>query len=256
MANERIRELLETENIRLKEIDEIRKNFVMNATHELKTPLVSIFSATQFLNNSFDHMAPSEAKSVVNMIYRGAKRLRSLIFDIVDFSKIEANKLDLKKELVSLNGIVNQTLENLAYMMNQQNHTIVIDIPDDLEVAIDPLRIEQVLSNLIINAVKNSPQGGKSELKASISEGKLTVALKDKGVGITDEEMGQLFQKFGKIDRKDVEVNVNIQGSGLGLFISKNIVEAHGGKIWAVSDGRNKGSTFIFTIPIDPEASA
>ncbi|MFX0101273.1 MAG: PAS domain S-box protein [Candidatus Hodarchaeota archaeon] len=251
MANEKVRELLETENIRLKEIDEIRKNFVMNATHELKTPLVSIFSATEFLNNNFDGMKPNEAKSVVNMIFRGAKRLRSLIFDIVDFSKIEANKLELKMEKKHIKEIVEDTMDGLSYLMDQQKHTIFTEIPNDLEIIIDPLRIEQVISNLIINAVKNSPHGGESKLKVEYTGDQVKFSLKDNGVGITEDEMGQLFKKFGKVDRKGVDININIQGSGLGLFISKSIVEAHGGKIWVESEGRNKGSTFCFTIPLN-----
>ncbi|NMC03906.1 MAG: PAS domain-containing sensor histidine kinase, partial [Candidatus Lokiarchaeota archaeon] len=116
----------------------------------------------------------------------------------------------------------------------------------------DAFKIEQVLINLVHNASKNTGAGGTITIRVASNPDGAMISVQDTGVGLTPFEMEKLFKKFTKISREDVGENIDIQGTGLGLFISRQIVEAHGGKIWAESAGRNKGATFTFTIPHDP----
>jgi len=137
-------------------------------------------------------------------------------------------------------------LESLA---ERRKQSIKVDIQNDLYANIEKEEIYDVLSNLLTNAIKYTPPNGKIEIKTEIKEDFVIVSLRDNGIGFTEEEKKIIFQQFGKIERYGQGLDLGIDGTGLGLYISKRIVESHGGKIWMESEGKSKGSTFYFTLP-------
>lgn len=233
-----------------KELDKMRHDFVVMASHELKTPMVAILGSADFLMQHFKGEMSDRAFQLVQLVHRGSHRLRNLITELIDVSRIETDKFILQLDTRDLVKIANESIQNLSYLLVECNHEIKTSFPAQLLARVDAQRIDQVFSNLISNAVKNSPHGSQTLVAIELSKDSILVSVRDQGVGLTGEEMAKLFQKFTKIDRHDIDSTINIQGSGLGLYISRQIVESHGGKIWAESAGRGKGSTFYFMLPI------
>jgi PAS domain S-box-containing protein len=251
-ARKKLELVLEDENKALKALDELRKQFVTDATHELKTPLTSVDGAAQLLDDNYSSLDPDAIKNLVKLVRRGSFRLKELIELLLDFSRIEAGHLSLKIASDDLVPVIHDAVNGVRFLADQRHHCITVKTLPKLHVNIDKSRIEQVVVNLLTNAVKNTPPGGVIEVAAVHDRERAIVSIKDTGIGITKEEIGKLFTKFGKIDRTDSSAEINVHGSGLGLFISMEIVHQHGGKIWAESEGRMKGSTFSFTLPLAP----
>jgi signal transduction histidine kinase len=140
-------------------------------------------------------------------------------------------------------------VEELDYKIKESNHQVTLNLPAVCVVQADQLRIEEVIINMVTNAVKYTPRNGKITVSLETTPTHVKFTVVDNGVGLTDEEKKILFTKFGSIYRKQMEGKIETYGTGVGLFVSKEIVDAHGGKIWAESEGRDKGSTFSFIIP-------
>jgi signal transduction histidine kinase len=136
----------------------------------------------------------------------------------------------------------------LKYLFYKNNQTITLDLPDELIINLDQSAIERVMTNLISNALKYTPPKGFVEIKLKQIDSMAEISIIDKGIGLTRKEIQQLFRKFGKLSNR---VEINSEGTGLGLFISKQIVELHGGQIWVTSEGKNKGSTFVVKLPLN-----
>ncbi|MBD3187993.1 PAS domain S-box protein [Candidatus Bathyarchaeota archaeon] len=248
--------VLEEEIIKLRDLDRLRRNLISNAAHELKTPLVSIYSATDFLLKSLQHEIGDSAKNIIEIIYKGGRRMKSLVDEILEASRIEAGQLHLNKTSMDMVDLVKQSINYLEYTITEKNHEIIKHMPAKLHVIADKVRMEQVITNLVSNAINNTPEGGKITIELNRVANSVVFSITDTGVGITDDELPQLFTQFGTIERDEWEgTNPELGGTGLGLFISKNIIEIHGGLIWAESEGRNKGATFKFTIPVNRDIS-
>ncbi|MHA1846021.1 MAG: ATP-binding protein [Promethearchaeota archaeon] len=241
--------ILEKENIRLKEIDKLRKDFVMNATHELKTPLATIYGASRFIIQNFASLSKEKIKQFINHVDTGATRLKSLVENLLDFSRLDSGQIKLDLNEDDLIQVIKNVINCTEYLVMRRQQQMILKLPYELPIIMDKARIEQVLINLITNAVKNTHEGGKIEVSINDLNNEVQVEIKDNGIGLTSKELKTLFTKFGKIERENLDVDLDIQGSGLGLYISKQIIELHGGRIWAESKGRGKGSRFIFTIP-------
>ncbi len=251
-ARKHLEQVLEAENKALKALDELRKQFVTDATHELKTPLTSVDGAAQLLDDNYSALDPDAIKNLVKLVRRGSFRLKELIDLLLDFSRIEAGHLSLKLAIEDLVPVIYDAVKGVTFIADQRHHRITVGTIPEVHVNIDKSRIEQVIVNLLTNAIKNTPPGGAIEIVVTRDRERATVSIKDNGIGLTQEELGKLFAKFGKIDRADISAEINVPGSGLGLFISKEIIGQHGGKIWAESEGRMKGSKFSFTLPLAP----
>ena len=132
-----------------------------------------------------------------------------------------------------------------------RNHKINLNIPDRLIASFEKEQLHQVISNLLNNAIKFTPPYGRIEIKSEIKGRFIIISINDNGIGLIEEEKGRIFKQFGKVERFGQGYDVMSEGSGLGLYISKRIIELHGGEIWVESEGRNKGSTFYFSIPFD-----
>ena len=243
--------LIKEQIIKLKELDEIRKNLIIRVSHELKTPLVSVCGGAELLLDQFGPELGKDAKEIVRLIKKGGDRLKNLIKRLLDISRLEENKLKLEKTKIDLSESITGCINEMTYAIRKRKLNIDLDIPTNLYLEIDRMRIEQVINNLLSNAIKNTPPEGRITICLRKSGDCVEFIVSDTGVGFTKKEMKILFTRFGKIERYGQGLDdTDIQGSGLGLFISRELVKLHGGVIHAKSPGRNKGSTFTVKLPL------
>ena len=239
--------LLAGANEQLKVHDKMQEEFINIAAHELRTPIMPILGEAEYIEHQFNNKRKTVQieKEQLSLIIRNAKRLDRLASDILDVSKIESQSLKLNKERFNLKEVLSAAVQDLrdhiAKNIGNNPSLQVLYKADDIIVSADEERISQVISNILSNALKFTEEG-----YISISterKGKdVIITVKDTGVGIDSEILPRLFSKFTTKSEK---------GTGLGLYISKNIVERHGGKIWAANNADGKGATFIFSIPIN-----
>ncbi|MFX0007766.1 MAG: ATP-binding protein [Promethearchaeota archaeon] len=240
--------LIFEENVRLKELDQMRKNLITRISHELKTPLTSIYGVSQMLLEKKDEFVNHSNSDLINILYDGSVRLKNLIEDLLNTSRLDTGKLELIKKKEDLVVIIERSIREMKYLAKSRNLTIKSKLPDNLYFEVDVLRLEQVIINLLSNAIKNTPPAGIITILLSETEKNIDIEVKDTGVGITDDEKEVLFKKFGKIERYGMDLNVDIEGAGLGLFIAKEITNLHNGEIFIESEGRNKGAKFIIRL--------
>lgn len=230
----------------LRQHDKIQKEFINMAAHELRTPIQPILGLADVLR---DHVSDSHQAKLLDVIMRNAKRLQRLSHDILDVSKIESSLLKLSKTSVELNEKIKTVINDIenGYDNESNNNVKLLFQPkESITVNADKDRIYQVLSNLLNNAVKFT-KNGTVTINTSLNNStdnlnkEVIVTIKDTGAGISPDVMPKLFSKF---------VTSSNQGTGLGLFISKGIVEAHGGKIWAENNSNGIGAKFSFSLPI------
>ncbi|MFX0026790.1 MAG: PAS domain S-box protein [Candidatus Hermodarchaeota archaeon] len=244
--------LIKEEIKKLKELDTIRKNLISRVSHELKTPLVSISGGSELLLTLYKDKFGAEQLEIIELIEKGGKRLRHLVDNLIDISRVEYNKLQLSKKPRNLSKVIKDCVKELDYWIKERKLNLTISAPKILELKIDQIRIEQVIINLLSNAIKNTPPDGEIGVNLNKKGNWAEFRISDTGIGLTNEEMYMLFTRFGKIERYGPGYEyVDIQGTGLGLFISKEIIDLHEGEIRAESAGRNKGSTFIVKLPIN-----
>ncbi|MHA1272341.1 MAG: PAS domain-containing sensor histidine kinase [Promethearchaeota archaeon] len=243
--------ILESQYEKLKEIDQMRSDLLRLTSHELKTPLISLFSATEYLLDSYKEDLNEDVLKFIKIINRGGKRLKQLISNLLDAYNIESQgELKLNKEKFDLVKSIKECANDLIFLLEERDLYLKEELYDRFIINADKIRIEQVILNILSNAIKNTPSKGLILIKLMANEKFVDIIIKDTGIGLTEKEKQQLFKKFVKIERINVINQIDTEGSGLGLYISKKIVEAHGGKILVESEGRNKGSTFIVRLPI------
>ncbi|MBY9005173.1 MAG: PAS domain S-box protein [Candidatus Lokiarchaeota archaeon] len=244
--------LIKEEYNRLKEIDKIRKDLISRASHELITPIMAISSASEYLLEVFGDKLDKEPLELLYMINSNEKRLERLINDLLDISRIDYNKIKLDKEKCNISNLVIKITNELKYLIKERNLYLDLEIPEIIEIDIDIIRIEQVIINLLSNAIKNTPPEGRILISIKKNIEFLEILFTDTGIGLTKEEINRLFTQFGKLERYGVDLEyLDIRGSGLGLYISKEIIKMHNGAIQVKSKGRDKGSSFTIKLPID-----
>ncbi len=246
-------DLLIREQIKkLEELNKIQKEFITRASHELKTPLMSISGASELLKDVYNDKLDKNALEMLEIIQRNKQRLEFLINNLLDIVRIDYKKLILKKQSYNLSNIIQELIKEWDYFLKKSEINLILELPASVMVSVDKVRFEQVIANILLNAVKNSPP--KSDIKIVVRcKGKsVKISISDTGIGLTEEEINKLFTKFGKIERygKGLEF-LDIQGSGLGLYISKEIIELHGGRISVESAGRKMGAKFTIELPIE-----
>ncbi|MCG0276333.1 MAG: cell wall metabolism sensor histidine kinase WalK [Thermosediminibacteraceae bacterium] len=229
---------------REKKLESLRREFVANVSHELRTPLTYLQGYTEAL---IDDMIedPVEQKKYLSIILEETLRLRRLVNDLLDLSLIEAGHLNLKKESFKLNKLIERVLKKVNPVAEKKGVSLVAKIKELPLVLADEDRIEQVLINLIDNALRYTEKGGEITIEASASPQSVVVCVKDQGPGIPEDELPFIWERFHKVDKARTRDN---GGTGLGLAIVKGIIEAHGGKVW-VKNLEEKGAVFCFSIP-------
>ena len=231
-----------------KEIDQLKSNFVANVSHELRTPLVAMQKSIALILEKTTGPLTSEQEQFLTITERNLKRLSFLINDLLDLSKLEAGKLELKREVISIEDVISDSVATLSTWAKTKSLTLEKKIEKGLpQVNIDPNRIIQVLNNLIGNAIKFSPGNSTITVGASLVQGEMQVSVKDQGIGIAPENLNKVFDKFYQIGER---VATDIGGTGIGLSISKEIVQLHAGKIWVESE-KGQGAIFNFSLPLN-----
>lgn len=225
---------------KLQELYKIKDNFLSNISHELRTPLTSVIGYTELMLE--EKLTPDQMHKV-EIIFRNSKRLSRLIRALLDSHLIESSNLQLEKQRVVINEIVASVVEDMKNMAASKNLPIIIDIPDLLVIEGDTERLMQVFSNIVENAIKFTITGEIS-ITGEMEDEKAHIRISDTGIGIPEDKLDKIFDRFYQLDSSNRR---KYGGTGLGLWISKNIVEAHGGKIWAES--KNSGSTFHILLP-------
>jgi PAS domain S-box-containing protein len=228
----------------IRELDRLKAEFISNISHELRTPLHSIKGFGKLILDG-KVPDPNVQREFLTIIENQSNRLDKLVSNLLDVSRLESGRFSIHKQRISIVGTIHEAVETLRGMANGRGITIKEDIPATLtEVDADKERLEQVIFNLIGNAVKFSNDDCEVMVRAEVNEHDLLVQVIDHGIGIPNESMPLLFQRFYR-----VEASSSIGGSGLGLYISRQIIEAHGGRIWVESEA-GVGSTFSFTLPL------
>lgn len=249
-ANEQLTEkekILEKANEELKSLDRLKNEFINVAAHELRTPIQPILSLTEIIHSKIED---TEQRELLDMVIRNAKRLRCLTEDILDISRIESQSLKLNKEQFNLNDLISNVVQDYRNQIEKDydnNITLLCESENGINffVEADRNRITQVISNLLNNAIEFTKEQGTVyvtiEKKNEGNQREVLVSVNDSGTGIHSDILPRLFSKF---------VTKSETGTGLGLFISKSIVEAHGGKIWGENNIDGKGAKFSFTLPL------
>jgi signal transduction histidine kinase len=248
-------ETIRSQYERLKESDKMQKEFINIASHEMKTPTQAILGFSNLLE------AHPEKKMEINQgIIRNAVRLQRLTNDILDVTRIESHTLNLNREMFDLNILILHIIEDyrnqidnahIQLIQNSDNTSDTNNINDNpIVVEADKSRLTQVISNLLSNAIKFTNSGGTISVTSENKDSHVIVSIKDTGVGIDPEIIPRLFSKFA--------TKSQTSGTGLGLFISKSIIEAHGGKIWGENyiEDTKKGSIFAFSLPLNNRSSS
>ena len=237
---------------KLKELDQIRNDLITRVSHELKTPLISVCGAIELLLNIYSDKFGKEELELLEMVERGGKKLRYLVNNLIDISRLKHKKLKLKKKPYDLAVIIKDSLKEFNFLIKKRKIHVNLNLPKILYANIDRIRVEQVIANLVSNAIKNTPPNGKIRVNLQEIEDWARISIHDTGIGLTKDEMEKIFTQFGKIERSGQGYEyLDIEGAGLGLYISKEIVNLHGGQIWAESSGRHNGCTFVVKLPIE-----
>jgi signal transduction histidine kinase len=230
----------------LKELDRVKTDFISIASHELRTPMTSVKgSLSLILSGNLSEIDP-DVKEILTIAEKETDRLIRLINDILDLTKMEANKLSLDLQWNQISEVVDSAVQGLAGLYEVSKVSIAVSpYIHPIQVKMDKDRIQQVITNLLSNAVKFSPAGSVITVKSEPYEKGIVVSINDRGQGITVESQAHMFEKFASYDSGKSKI---IKGTGLGLPICKAIVEQHGGQIGVKSE-LNQGSTFFFFLP-------
>jgi signal transduction histidine kinase/GGDEF domain-containing protein len=246
---------LEKANQELRRIDGMKSEFVSVASHELRTPLAAIKNAVQLVLKGTAGKINENQEKFLSMAERNINRLTNILNDLLNLSKIESGKIELKFENIGLKGIIELTASSLRPHADGKSIKIDLEINEPLPAVYgDPEKIERILTNLVGNAIKFTPEGGRiliiaqplaHDEKTGYGD-RVAVSVKDTGIGIPEDQLEKIFEKFHQVEGS---LHRSVSGTGLGLAITKGLVEAHQGKIWVESEV-GKGSTFTFTLLI------
>jgi len=229
---------------KLEQTELMRRQLIGDISHELRTPLTAIKGSMEGL---IDGILPAD-ESTYQQIYREADRLQHLVEDLQELSRVEAVQFKLKTSAIKPGQLVEEAVTSIMPTFNKKGVSLGLSVPDRLpEIQADPDRVLQIFANLLGNALQFTPKGGNVNVRVNDIPGFLEFSVTDTGVGIQPSHLPHIFERFYRADPSRSRANGG--GSGIGLTISKSLVEAHGGAIRAESAGKDQGSSFIFTLP-------
>ena len=245
VCNRIIQDRISPENKRQKE-DVVQKQFFLNAlSHELKTPLTAIIASTGLLIEELEQRKDERLLKIAQNISRGAASLQNRLGELLSVSKTRNESFNVNMQELDFSKLAKEVIGEISSLAKQRNQILYVDIPDGIKIIGDAQRMEQIMLNLLSNAIKYSPEGGKIEFIARKDDNRLVVSVKDSGPGILEEERQKLFKPYYHLSAD----RTADPRSGLGLTITRQLVELHGGSIWVQSE-IGKGSTFYFSLPL------
>lgn len=228
-----------------RELENMKAQFISVITHELRTPLVSIKGYMDLAISEGPEKMSKEVESELQVVRSNTDRLLSLVNDLLDVQRMQAGRLQLNLQPTDFKKVIDSCITEIQPMLTARRLSLKVEVPEaELLIQGDKTRLCQVMMNLLSNATKFSLEGSEVTLDVEEQGETVKVSLSDSGIGISKEDLLRIFEPFTAIQKPSY-----IKGTGLGLNITKGLVEAHGGKIWAESDGEGKGATFIFTLP-------
>ena len=228
----------------LEQVESMRRQLIGDVTHELRTPLTSIKG---YMEGLVDGVLPATSETF-DQIHREADRLSRLVDDLQELSRVEAKAYSLDVKPVAVSNLVQTTVKRLSPQATAKRIALRSELPAELPpVQADQDRITQVLVNLVANAIQYTLEGGEVIISAASHADEVHVSVRDTGIGISPEHLPNLFTRFYRVDKSRSRNSGG--GSGIGLTITRHLVEAHGGRIWAESAGEGQGTTFTFSLP-------
>jgi signal transduction histidine kinase len=234
----------------LRELDRLKSSFLANMSHELRTPLNSILGFADVMIEELDGPLTDNMKTDLGLIYKNGQHLLHLINDVLDMAKIESGKMNLNIEKFNLQEIIEEVTSITSTLASEKNLALFIEPDSDHEVDVnaDKIRLRQVMINLINNAIKFTEKG-KISIHVAREENNVLISVKDTGIGIPIDHLESVFQEFTQVDTSTTR---KVGGTGLGLPISRRLIDMHGGRLWVESTGVNgEGSTFYVFLPIE-----
>jgi two-component system phosphate regulon sensor histidine kinase PhoR len=247
---ERQRLLLLQDITELRRLEAVRRDFVANVSHELRTPLAAIRAIIETLEDGALEDQPT-ARMFLGRMQGEVEKLTDLVRELLELSRIESGQVRLRREPIQLDRLLRGVAERLEPLAQRAGLSLGWSDAAELPPALaDAERVNQVVASLVHNAVKFTPAGGEIELRAERLGDELVVSVADSGIGVPPDDLERIFERFYKTDRSR-----SGGGTGLGLAIAKHLVQAHGGRIWAESDG-SSGTTIRFTLPLAPAEAA
>jgi len=239
--------LLFEANRQLTEATEAKSAFLAHMSHELRTPLSAIIGFSELMLDGVPGEINDEQRQCLNDILGSGRHLLNLINDVLDLSKVEAGKIELRLESLNLTDIINDVVQIVKPMLDDNRHRLEVSVEEGLtQVYADEKRLRQIFLNLLSNAIKFTPSGGKLGIEVGRKGDWCQVSVVDNGISIRKKDQERIFEPFTQIDTLPERKR---QGTGLGLALTRQLVEMYGGEIWVESEWR-KGSRFTFTIPL------
>ncbi|MDP2812443.1 MAG: HAMP domain-containing sensor histidine kinase, partial [bacterium] len=245
---------LQDANMRLRELDKAKSEFLSIASHQLRTPISALKGYLSMMLDGDYGKLPDNIKQVIANLFESASRLARLINIFLNVSRIESGRFKLEKKPLQINELIDSVLLELANQAQQKGLKLEYKKAKKAPpiISADGDKLREVILNLVDNSIKYTPTG-KIEILLEHDDKELIFKVKDTGIGIDPDEAKTLFRKFV---RGSGVAQIHTGGSGLGLFIAQKIIKEHGGNIWVESEGKGKGSTFQFVLPIDDEQMA
>lgn len=236
---------------KLRSADKAKTEFIAVLAHELRNPLAPALSSLEFLE--LQEFSTPEKEEAAMQAKRNIKIMSHLLDDLLDVSRINQGKIRLQKEPLGMADVVDRVVRNAQLLIDSRRHKLYVDVSRDLPpVMADPLRLEQVLTNLLTNAVKYTEPDGKIWISADTQGNEMVVRIRDTGIGISQDSILQIFNMFNQVNRS---ANKSSEGLGIGLNLAKRLVELHEGTLGVQSEGLGKGSEFIVRLPLSPDLS-
>ncbi len=231
-------------NKELSEVDKLKSDFIAIASHELRTPLSVILGYASFLQEE----ESAEVSGHATKVMQSALQLRRIIEDMVNLRYLKQSQSELKREPLRISQIIDDLKQDVLALTDASEHSIIIRQDDDANVLVDRSRISMALTNVLNNAVRFTPVGGSINIQVSLNnEAEVWVVVNDSGVGIAPEHLKHIFDEFFQVED---HMTRHHGGLGIGLSISRALIEAHDGRIWATSDGIGAGTTFTIALPV------
>ncbi|MGV9141598.1 MAG: sensor histidine kinase [Promethearchaeota archaeon] len=235
---------------KIEEAIKFKNELLSRTSHELKTPLISIMGFSNLLLELYSQEFKKDVISIIQEINRGSHKLEKIVDTLLKATYLSSEEIKFNPSKEDLAFLIRYTIKDFKGLYLARGIKVKLNIHEKMPIYLEKEKIYEVISNLIINAIKFSPPNTEIKVSSKITKDSYIISIRDQGIGLTEKEKSQIFKPFGKIERYGQGWDLQVGGTGMGLYISKKIIDLHNGKIWAESEGRDKGSVFYFSLPI------